>query len=574
MAYYEYVDMNSLQSEDAVVLENICLLLNEKWHYRKVEETKKMVEMFEDSEEVIARFMSIKEIDVTNRKTLTFLTLTEDEKRLGMIEDPERWIVEIDKQEKGSLSFFGSNDNSGEMLKSLAKFFLKIAVYRFCTVHFPKLIRQDKTIDKKRVKTLQKELEHWEFCFWIDSSVSDRERLISNYDAQLYGFLDMRTRIVRSWIKEAYKDSKDKAYYENAKKLRLRYMEENRTAKEDDSSDRKSIEIESMRSLLDIMERHLSNNLTPQDITDLKENIQNWEKGIEKLSGMINKLSDFDLKEGVLVKDDFFEPEEKSSCIIDKSNGDNIQVNSREELTGEIREQISEFVENMMECVNDFLKKINSYESEEELYENLELSCPDACDYESSSYEYPSKAKAKVACKEQVESLVNDLMENFEDEKEHIISYTADYYKGLEDAFAEFVNEFSESYDEYMSLECVGSAAEYVSSQKSILFGKDILYEKVKEEDLKIGFAALVKERFDNQIKKCVDAKKYFSLCKYDEEDGDYCYIMDDACNAIFEDVEGLLTTEIEAFPEKVFQVYISAMDSYCDMLKNRLAEL
>lgn len=135
MAYYKYVDMNSLQSEDAVVLENICLLLNEKWHYRKVEETKKMVEMFENSEEVIARFMSIKEIDVTNRKTLTFLTLTEDEKRLGMIEDPERWIVEINQQI--SSAYF--NDTSMEKLKALAKFFLKIAVCHFCTVHFPKL---------------------------------------------------------------------------------------------------------------------------------------------------------------------------------------------------------------------------------------------------------------------------------------------------------------------------------------------------------------------------------------------------------------------------------------------------
>ena len=68
MAYYEYVDMNSLQSEDAVVLENICLLLNEKWDYEEVEETKKMIKMFEDSEDVIAKIMSIKEIDVTNRK--------------------------------------------------------------------------------------------------------------------------------------------------------------------------------------------------------------------------------------------------------------------------------------------------------------------------------------------------------------------------------------------------------------------------------------------------------------------------------------------------------------------------
>ena len=289
MAYYEYVDMNSLQSEDAVVLENICLLLNEKWDYEEVEETKKMIKMFEDSEDVIAKIMSIKEIDVTNRKTLTFLALTEEEKRLGMIEDPEKWIEDLNlkkEEQRSSILFYwcDHDDTSVEMLKALNKFFLKIVVYRFCTVHFPKLIRQDKTIDKKRIKTLQKELEHWEFCFWIDPLVSDREGLISNYDDGSYG---------QSWMEEVYKDSKDKVYYENAKKLRLKYIEESGTAKEDESSDRKSIEIESMRNLLDIMERHLSNNLTPQDITDLKENVQDWEKNAEKLSEMIGNLSVF-----------------------------------------------------------------------------------------------------------------------------------------------------------------------------------------------------------------------------------------------------------------------------------------
>lgn len=169
---------------------------------------------------------------------------------------------------------------------------------------------------------------------------------------------------------------------------------------------------------------------------------------------------------------------------------------------------------------------------------------------------------------------VDDIMENFEEEKERITSYAEDFYKGLVDAFAEFVNEFSESYDEYMSLECEGSAAEYVSSRKPMLFGRDILCEGVKEDDLKTGFATLVKERFDDQIKKRVDAKKYFFLCKYDEEDGDYCYTMDDACDAIFDDVEGVLTAEIKSFPEAVFQPYISVMGSYCEMLKNRLAEL
>ena len=52
------------------------------------------------------------------------------------------------------------------------------------------------------------------------------------------------------------------------------------------------------------MERHLANKLTPQDITDLKENVKDWEKDIEKLSEMLNNLPALDLKTEVPLQAD------------------------------------------------------------------------------------------------------------------------------------------------------------------------------------------------------------------------------------------------------------------------------
>lgn len=72
MAYYNYVQMDSLQPEEIIILENIYMLLNGRWHYKEAEETKKMKEMFENSEDVIAKIMSIKEIDVRNRRASIF----------------------------------------------------------------------------------------------------------------------------------------------------------------------------------------------------------------------------------------------------------------------------------------------------------------------------------------------------------------------------------------------------------------------------------------------------------------------------------------------------------------------
>lgn len=61
-------------------------------------------------------------------------------------------------------------------------------------------------------------------------------------------------------------------------------------------------EIENMRNLLDIVEKHFCGELTPQNIAYLKENVKNWEKDIEKLSEMLNNLPNLDLEQEVSSK--------------------------------------------------------------------------------------------------------------------------------------------------------------------------------------------------------------------------------------------------------------------------------
>ncbi len=70
-------------------------------------------------------------------------------------------------------------------------------------------------------------------------------------------------------------------------------------AKMENQGEQKMKEIDNMKNLLDIMKRHLSNKLTPQDIADLKANVKDWEKDIEKLSEMLNDLPDLDLEQVV-----------------------------------------------------------------------------------------------------------------------------------------------------------------------------------------------------------------------------------------------------------------------------------
>lgn len=244
------------------------------------------------------------------------------------------------------------------------------------------------------------------------------------------------------------------------------------------------------------------------------------------------------------------------------------------EVTEEMREQVSSFVENMQECVDDFLRRMKEYESDEELYDSHNLACPESVEYGSDEFDYPTKAKAKIACKRAVESLIKDVKESYEGEKEQILSYARDYYSGMADMFDEFVGMFLESYDDYMSLECEGDAEKYISAQKPVFFNERVLREQMRQYDLKARFTELVNERFDVPAQKFFDGKQYFSLCTYDEDEGDYCYCMDEACDKIYQEMDSFLETEIDVFLDEVFKEYAAAIIAYCNMLKGCLEKL
>lgn len=125
-----------------------------------------------------------------------------------------------------------------------------------------------------------------------------------------------------------------------------------------------------------------------------------------------------------------------------------------------------------------------------------------------------------------------------------------------------------------MSLECEDEAAEYISAQKAIFFNEEILREQMKQFNLNVVFDALVNKRFTDKVESLFGVKQYFSLCTYGEEEGEYCYYMDDACNKIYREINDFLKAEIEHFPGEVFKAYAMPIALYCKMLKDNLKEL
>ena len=251
------------------------------------------------------------------------------------------------------------------------------------------------------------------------------------------------------------------------------------------------------------------------------------------------------------------------------------QLASNEELTEEIKEQVLDFIRSMAECIDDFVQKVNKFESQEELYSYTELDYPEYMEYGSNEFEYPTKVKAKAACKTAVGFMVDAVKEKYEKQRDEIISCTRKYYLGLENKFNGFIDEFIETYDDYVAVECDDDKTrEYVSSRKAELFGKESLEKEALEYNLRTKFHMLVNERFGASSTEIFNKRKYFTMCEYAEDEERYCYMMEAACNGIYEEANRSLMEEAEIFPENVFKEYIMAIVSFCEILKNKLAKL
>lgn len=128
-----------------------------------------MQKKFENPESILSEVMSIKEIDISSKRSLSMLDLSEEEKRQGILKNPEEWVADMKDEppcspfRESGPNFF--DDTTFEKIKVLAKFVLKMAVYRFCTMHFPKIMKSSQQYARIDIKPLENELEEWEKQF-------------------------------------------------------------------------------------------------------------------------------------------------------------------------------------------------------------------------------------------------------------------------------------------------------------------------------------------------------------------------------------------------------------------------
>ena len=314
MYYYYFADMESLRPKVREVMEDFFLILQGKWVYDEdEEETKKMLEMFKNPEDILSEIVLIKEIDVSSKRSVAMLDLTEEEKLRGILENPEEWVADMKDESAHAGRIFSwmtgpdfSTAETLEKIKVLAKFVLKMAVYRFCTMHFPKIANNFEQYEEVDIEPLENDMDEWEKQFWTAWVSHSVEVDFVGYYTVAKRRGELRRQYSRRTLQRDSREERDmwndcivRAFkdidtVENVKKLREHCMAGKLPGKEkaNHPNYKESADIQDMKRLLDMIDRHRRSELTSEDVKELKENSERWRNDLEKLAEMIRELEE------------------------------------------------------------------------------------------------------------------------------------------------------------------------------------------------------------------------------------------------------------------------------------------
>lgn len=297
MYYWDFVNFKNVPALVREATEDIYLMVNNKWDYEDTKATEKMEKIFNNSEKLLQEAMTMK--------------ATIGKRELESLNEPEKSlrIAENNKANRNKIMICGELDETileskeflddMENLSQLGTFVLKMALYRFCKVVFPKVKGKKNFID----------MEGWEKIFWgpldfrfgphkVIGSANDLFERRKNLRDEYYdcftcsgigkGFLStagMGYKYCFECIQRAFEEAPE--IVEAVKELQESHSINNGLNLEKTQIK----EIQDMRHLLDIMERNIEGRLTEQDKADLRNKTQEWSEDVERLIHMLAEVT-------------------------------------------------------------------------------------------------------------------------------------------------------------------------------------------------------------------------------------------------------------------------------------------
>lgn len=238
----------------------------------------------------------------------------------------------------------------------------------------------------------------------------------------------------------------------------------------------------------------------------------------------------------------------------------------------EIQPQMEQLTDELHSFIGDFLYKISlAYDEEydgEGLYE--EIPEIDASDYGNYRYDYERLSQAKVACKDAIKRAIADMQAGYTEQKEEMENKCNTFLDRVGRDTWSFFDQFQASFVEYASLYCDGEAEIYAETLKANLMDRKIIEKPISEMERKRD--VLVSEVFDVPAENLWDVQKYFEQCDYDDEDDEqYCYLMEDAVSDLNDSVNSWYEQACSKMEECIKELYFSVFDGIASELNVRM---
>lgn len=234
--------------------------------------------------------------------------------------------------------------------------------------------------------------------------------------------------------------------------------------------------------------------------------------------------------------------------------------------------QMTGLAKDLYGCIRDFVEKAEERYGEEEILEDLDcIEELDIADYRSNSYDYERLSQAKVACKEALRKAISDARQNLEEGKAAAAQLCGQFLDRMDSDIRKFLKEYSDSFDDYVSLECEGEAEGFAWRQKSaVTDGWEIYADLGIRQEL----ASLMDKLLDRTFVDALDVKRYFEECRYDDDCESFCYDADEAIESLDEAVRELYQTACIKLEKGMEELYLSSLYDFASELAGNLVGL
>lgn len=221
-------------------------------------------------------------------------------------------------------------------------------------------------------------------------------------------------------------------------------------------------------------------------------------------------------------------------------------------------EEKSEYCEELLKVVNECVETLCSksyyvdYRSDDEGCGDFDMDDIDANYYDNGECDYDSKLKAKQACREQVDSMIEDAITQYQEKREVYCEAILQKNEEIEEELSDILQDISRELEDFIS-DC---ESEDFAKEVEELCEELNLCERFSEYELKDKIQNFINKILPEQPPVIKKATEYMKMCTYEEWGDEWCYRLDDVAYDITESINEYAEEAIDKLSEGLDYIY------------------